>query len=128
MYRKMRFLPKQSFTSFTQLFSSEPALETYIDITKTTLSDQLSSLFQSARQNLPKQQRHSLKRFKQTRSEVTIKPADKNLGLVVMNTSDYIQVCTSHLANTSTYLKVDNFPALQYRNSFKKSYWSFPQH
>ena len=87
-----------------------PALETYIDITKTSLSDQLPSLFQSAKQNLPKQQKHW---FKRTRQEITIKPADKNFGLVVVNTNDYIiiHVCSLHLANTSTYQKTDNFPA-----------------
>jgi hypothetical protein len=40
---------------------------------------------------------------------ITIKPADKNLGLVVMNTSDYKLMCLKHLEDTSTYQPVANY-------------------
>ena len=37
---------------------------------------------------------------------IVIKPSDKNLGLVIMNTSDYIVMCNEHLHDTSTYKKI----------------------
>ena len=35
---------------------------------------------------------------------ITVKPADKNLGVVVMNTSDYKQMCLLHLNDNNTYI------------------------
>jgi hypothetical protein len=40
---------------------------------------------------------------------ITIKPADKNLGLVVMNTSDYKLMCLKHLDDRSTYRPTDTY-------------------
>jgi hypothetical protein len=40
---------------------------------------------------------------------ITVKPADKNLGLVVMNTSDYKLMCLKHLDDRSTYLPINNY-------------------
>ncbi len=36
-------------------------------------------------------------------AKVTIKPADKNLGIVIMDTDDYLQICASQSADTNTY-------------------------
>ena len=41
---------------------------------------------------------------------MTIKLADKNLGIVLMNTDDYILQCVTHLSNTSTYRQADRYP------------------
>ena len=38
-----------------------------------------------------------------------IKPADKNLGLVVLNTSDYEAMCLTHLSDKDTYTPVPHF-------------------
>lgn len=35
---------------------------------------------------------------------ITVKPADKNLGVVIMNTSDYKQMCLIHLNDNTTYI------------------------
>ena len=42
---------------------------------------------------------------------ITIKPADKNLGLVVLNTSDYYIMCMKHLNDTDTYEICNNYNA-----------------
>lgn len=39
--------------------------------------------------------------------DIIIKPADKNLGLVIMNPPDYITMCKKHLTDTHTYLPID---------------------
>jgi hypothetical protein len=41
--------------------------------------------------------------------DITIKPADKNLGLVVMNASDYKLMCLKHLDDRSTYAPINNY-------------------
>ncbi len=106
----MRFLPKQAYTTFTQIHSGEPILESYIDTTKNSINDQLPAIFHPAKQNLPKSQRSALKVFKQARSKITVKPADKNLGLVVLDTNDYLHLCATHLANPNTYQQTKSFP------------------
>ena len=39
--------------------------------------------------------------------DIVIKPADKNLGLVVMNTDAYVSMCMAHLSNPATYQQVE---------------------
>ncbi len=46
-----------------------------------------------------------LKELKQNK-DIVIKPADKNLGLTVMNTTDYIGMCEKHLNDTTTYKEI----------------------
>ena len=48
--------------------------------------------------NLTKKQ-ESLRKFKKSRAELTIKPADKNLGIVLMNTDDYILTQIENITN-----------------------------
>lgn len=40
------------------------------------------------------------------RSDMIIKPADKNLGIVVMSTNDYLKMCYHHLNDRDTYRKL----------------------
>jgi hypothetical protein len=48
-------------------------------------------------------------------SNITIKPADKNLGIVILDTSDYIIMCTDHLNDTNVYEPITNYyPNLSY--------------
>jgi hypothetical protein len=42
-------------------------------------------------------------------TSIVIKPADKNLGLVVMDTSQYEQICLAHLNDSSTYIPVVDY-------------------
>ena len=41
---------------------------------------------------------------------ITITPADKNLGIVILDTSDYINQCVTHLTTSNTYQLKTNFP------------------
>ena len=39
-----------------------------------------------------------------------IKPTDKNLGIVLMNTDDYISQCPLHLTDSTTYRPTKEYP------------------
>ena len=51
----------------------------------------------------------SLRKLKNSKELITIKPADKNLGVVILDTTDYINQCIAHLA-TPSYNLVAEFP------------------
>jgi Reverse transcriptase (RNA-dependent DNA polymerase) len=40
--------------------------------------------------------------------DIVIKPADKNLGLVIMDANDYTSMCLEHLDNNVTYERINN--------------------
>ena len=50
------------------------------------------------------------------RTRITIKLADKNLGIVVMDTDDYITQCAEHLSS-NTYRIVTEYPTTQIARS-----------
>ena len=45
----------------------------------------------------------------QKQSHITIKPSDKNLGLVILNTTDYKSMCLKHLNDTDTYEEIFDY-------------------
>lgn len=56
----------------------------------------------------------------QKQSHITIKPADKNLGLVILNTSDYKLMCLKHLTDIDTYEVINHYdPSLPYEKLIK---------
>ena len=44
------------------------------------------------------------------RSKITIKPADKNLGIVILNTDDYINQCLKILSDPNAYRQAKRYP------------------
>ena len=46
---------------------------------------------------------HNILNKLSTNKTITIKPADKNLGIVIMDTNDYINMCLLHLQDINTY-------------------------
>ena len=92
-------------------YSGVPQIEHYIDTTKELLEDNLPSIHKYNTTNLPPPQRRALKTLKQSRQKVTVKPADKNLGIVLMNTDDYITQCMLHLTDKSTYSLAPTYPS-----------------
>ena len=44
------------------------------------------------------------------RSEITIKPTDKNLGIVILNTDDYINQCLKILSDPNAYRQAKRYP------------------
>ena len=101
IHRPMKFLPKTSTTPI-QYFSGIPRLDHYIDLTKNNLNDNLSELLTKTESNLTKKARASIKSLKNNQQSLTIKPADKNLGIVLMNTDDYLLQCSTLLTNKTT--------------------------
>ena len=102
VHRKMRFLPKNTTITLTQVFSGVPRLEHYIELTKNNVNDKMFLIKES----------HSIfKIFEKCTTNID-KPADKNLGLVVMNTDDYLQQCTTHTDYTlkATYRNKSPIP------------------
>ena len=89
LYRPMKFLPKPKV---------ETPLETLEDNTKQMLADNLPTLCSNHPPNLTALQQNALTKHKSTRQTLTIKPADNNLGIVLMN---YISQCLLHLTGPS---------------------------
>ena len=69
--------------------------------------------------NLSGTQAESLKTLSTVKEVVTIKPADKNLGIVLMNTDDYIKQCMVHLTDSTTYRLATHYPAEQIRTQLQ---------
>ncbi len=109
-YRRMTFLPKQKYITYTQQYTGPGPLEAYIDQTKTELEELLPSIYKQTPPNLDKQKRQAVTTFKTLRTELTIKPADKNLGIVLMDTDDYLQQCTTILNDNTTYRLAQDYP------------------
>ena len=75
LYRPMKFLPKPKVETPLE------RLEAYIDNTKQMLADNLPTLCSNHSPNLTALQQNALTKHKSTRQTLTIKPADKNLGI-----------------------------------------------
>ena len=52
---------------------------------------------------------HKTLRTLGTDTNIVIKPADKNLGLVIQDRADYIHMCLTHLNNPAVYKYIDNY-------------------
>lgn len=75
--------------------------------------------------NVSKTDEFIIHKFKQIRNQVTIKPADKNLGIVLLNTDDYITQCANHLSDTNTYRVADHYPRSDIRKQLMNTIISF---
>lgn len=125
IYRRMKFLPKQTTTTITQQFSGVSKVEHYIEQTKNNLNDRLQTLIQQHSTNFTMTDKKVIKKLKQVRHEITIKPADKNLGIVLLDTDDYITECTRHLADTNTYRLTNNYPKEDIQKNIHNTIISF---
>ena len=125
IYRRMRFLPTPSTRTVTQQFSGIQKVEHYIESTKNELNDHLPQITTILSSNVTSKDRATIKKLKQIKDQITIKPADKNLGIVLLNTDDYIVQCTGHLSDTSTYKLVDSIPTNKIRNHLTNTIISF---
>ena len=85
-------------------------LENYIENTKQTVANNLPTICDNRTSNLSPIQRTSLNKLKHSRQSLTIKPADKNLGIVLMDTEDYITQCMAHLSDSTTYRLTTAYP------------------
>lgn len=109
IHRKMKFIPKKTNFSTTR-YSGIQALENYIYNTKETLDGKLSEICTPHEENLNPSQRKAITKFQRLRNRITIKPADKNLGIVILDTEDYLQQCTTILRDHRTYRSTTGYP------------------
>ena len=54
------------------------------------------------------------------RHVITIKPADKNLGVAIMNTEDYITQCMAHLTDHNTYRLATHYPIVDIKRELQR--------
>ena len=111
VYRKMKFLPQTHPDTVVTRYSGFSRLENYIDNTKQSIVDNLTKIAQTVKTNLTATQKTAMSQLKKVRHTVIIKPADKNLGIVLMNTDDYVTQCLSHLTDKKTYRLITEYPA-----------------
>ena len=52
---------------------------------------------------------HTTLKHLQKQTSIIFKPADKNLGLVLLNTTDYKHMCLQHLNDTDTYKVITDY-------------------
>lgn len=83
-------LSLETCISLLAQYSNNRTLKDYIHNTKEALNEKLPEIHVCTpnKDNLTTFQRNTITKLKQTRTTITIKPADKNLGIVVMNTDD----------------------------------------
>ena len=97
----MNIIPKKTECSSAR-HSGLPILESYIYSTKESLDLELQNMCVPYNDNLTSQQRKALTQLQRQRNSITIKPADKNLGVVIMDTDDYIHECANILRDKQT--------------------------
>ena len=125
IYRPMKFVPKSKHNTLEQQFSGVSSVEHYIELTKNNLNNLLPVITLQFTSNISKEDEVAIKKFKQMRDRVTIKPADKNLGIVLMDTDDYLAQCTSHLADITTYRLAEHYPRETIRRHLMNTVTSF---
>ena len=111
LYRSMKFLHKPKPETQLERYTDVGQLENYIERTKQQIADSLNALGDNGTPNLSRTQRTALSKLQRSRHTLTIKPADKNLGVVLMHTNDYITQCMLHLTDSTTYRLATNYPA-----------------
>jgi hypothetical protein len=108
----MKFINKKQQLSPDAIYSNITPLENYIFNTKDKIDAQLKNIFYKSKNNFTTNELKAIKKIKNL-PNVTIKPADKNLGLAILNTEDYINSCIQIL-KTPTYKLIHQFPTKLY--------------
>ena len=110
LHRCMKFLKGNTQeTMEPYLTVSNAVIENYIEKTKVEIDKQLEKQQKERlnKANISKKDLAAIKDLK--RKNLVIKPADKNLGIAILNSEDYVRQCLLHLAST-TYTRVETFP------------------
>ena len=120
LHRNMKFLPKPNIESPVQRYTGVAKLENYIYDTKQSLVDNLQALTANNTRNLSHKQQEALNKMQHLRHVITIKPADKNLGVAIMNTEDYITQCMAHLTDHNTYRLATHYPIVNIKRELQR--------
>ena len=108
IYRHMKCLSGVEKTP-THPYTTPP-LETCIYNAKETIALEMEQLFESNTSNISNREKKALKHLSATvNPKIIIKPADKNLGIVILDTSDYVEQVLVHLSSSS-YRPITQFP------------------
>ena len=67
----------------------------------------INKLEATSKPNLSKKEEKAIQKLRKNK-QLVIKPADKNLGTVILNATDYVTQCLSHLSS-DTYIRVTHF-------------------
>ena len=109
IYRPMKFIPKQHHQYATDYYSGIHKVEHYIEHTKRKINDELPKILPNKHRTANNDHK-IIANLKKSRTEITIKPADKNLGVVILDTDDYIKQCMTILSDENTYKQAQLFP------------------
>ena len=124
LYRNMKFLKEATKNNFPPFFTiSNAVIENFIESTKIKVDRTLQT--PAKLKILPNKEWITIKSLKN--SHIIIKPADKNLGTVIMNTNDYIDQCLVHLTSDS-YIRVECFPDRNIRANIQNTLINFKNH
>ena len=117
----MKFLKETTKNNFPPYFTvSNAAIENFIESTKVKVDRALRT--SSKLKTPPNKEWKVIKSLKNP--HITIKPADKNLGTVIMNTNDYVDQCLVHLTSDS-YIRIESFPDRNIRINIQNTLISF---
>ena len=123
----MKFLPQSTKNFPSAHYSGKTMLENYIYNTKDALDKKLPSICTVKENNLSLHQRKIMTQLQRTRHTITVKPADKNLGIVVMDTDDYIAQCTTLLMDEKTYRLAETYPHSTIKDSIENTIVPFKE-
>ena len=125
MYRRIKFLPNPVYESSVTKYSGIPDLEDYIFHTKEMLDKELPRICTQSQTNLSPQQQRAIQKLQRARHSITIKPADKNLGIVILDTDDYLTQCCHILSDENSYRVAERYPHNEIRERIINTLISF---
>ena len=125
IYRAIKFLPREKTMHMEDKFSGIGRIEQYIEGTKQIINENCQQILKQNTSNITKTEFTALKQLKRSRSELTIKPADKNLGIVLLDADDYIKQCMLILSDTRTYRQAHTYPTERIRQQLTNTLVNF---
>ena len=97
LFRRMKFITNNQ----VEYIPRAPfPVENFIHYTKEIIDSHLKSIFHTSKNNLSAREYASL-RILRNSTLITIKPADKILGIVILDTNDYVLECIRRLSSTT---------------------------
>ncbi|XP_070546065.1 uncharacterized protein [Ptychodera flava] len=97
--------------------SNQPALEAFLENIEDDILD--TNNWRRTYDNIPKDERSAITEL-QNDNEITIKPADKGSGVVVMDTNWYINKCEEQLNDSTYYTPLKYDPTTEYLKELEK--------
>ncbi|XP_011407404.1 PREDICTED: uncharacterized protein LOC105314749 [Amphimedon queenslandica] len=123
LYREMKFLKGSTQPHYPPYFTTNIAsVENFIESTKIEIDKLLSKITSKQKENTSKQELKAIKSLK--KSNLVIKPADKNLGIVVMNSNDFVEQCLKQLTS-NTYVRVETVPEEEIKKKIQNTLVKF---